>query len=157
MYSVKHAYKYVIDKNCSLNLAPRNAHWFHGCNIVCLILRNIFDFHMNLPNHVSTSALSFPIKYINFSQLLKPSKGGLIFLIFEYNIALFWAFIRHSVMKCNSSSTTLQERHSRKCIGVLGFVCLPFSISNWWELVRNLVISLRYFEFLTINRCGSIT
>ena len=111
---------------------------------------------MNFPNHVKAWLSSSVNRYINFSNWFNSTKF------------LYWLHIlsnrpwrsselhSHSIIKWNSSSTVLHMEHSLWWAGVFGFVYLPRSISNEWELVRNLAIAVRYLKFLTLYRYGSV-
>ena len=115
--------------------------------LFCRSRRISTDLWMNFPNHVKARLSSSVNKYINFFNWFNSAKF------------LYWLHIlsnrpwrsselhSHSIIKWNSSSTVLHMEHSLWWAGVFGFVYLPRSISNEWELVRNLAIDVRYLKF----------
>ena len=71
------------------------------------------------------------------------------------SIHLFSVYNEHSTTKCVSSPIVLQLSHNPLFRRVLGFVCLPHSISRRWELDRILVNAFRYLNYLTKSKYGS--
>ena len=104
--------------------------------------------YMNLPNAFRTRG-SLLVRR-NLNALLDSISQFSYFVDILENILLrSWSYVLQMSRKCCSSSTTLQNGHSRSVMGVLGLVYLPRSISNTWELARSLLIAILYLDSLT--------
>ena len=80
------------------------------------------------------------MRYRNFDFWDSCIKCGLSFIIFLINSFLGTRYVGHSRRKCISSSTLVgQKGQNLSSFGVLGDVCLPFSILRVWFERRNLV------------------
>ena len=104
--------------------------------------------YMNLPNAFKTRG-SLLVRR-NLNALLDSISQFSYFVDILENILLrSWSYVLQMSRKCCSSSTTLQNGHSRSVMGVLGLVYLPRSISNTSELARSLLIAILYLDSLT--------
>ena len=98
--------------------------------------------YMNLSNAFRTRGSS-PVRRNSNALLVSISQMFSYLVDILENILLrSWSYIIQMSRKCCSSSTTLQNGHSRSVIGVLVLVYLPRSISNTSELARSLRIAI---------------
>ena len=109
----------------------------------------------NLPNQVRIWASLHDNKYTNFSCVDNIENVGLLLDTLLSSTHPSSLYKGHSITKCLSSSIVLQLRHNLLFRGVLGFACLPRSISRIWELDRILVNAFRYLNSLTKSKYGS--
>ena len=91
---------------------------------------------------------SIDIMLINLSWLFILTKPGITDLIKSKRYFRFSEWNEHDIRKWNSSSISddWQNKQVLLCNGVIGLVCLPFSMLRLCELVRNLANAMIWFQ-----------
>ena len=99
--------------------------------------------------------LSFVVsRFTNFSSLVSLAISLMVDLALLKRSSLRGAFEVHSVRKWTSLSIlfSLHILQILRSASTGGLVCLPISISSWWELSLSLVNACLCLGFLTTSR-----